>query len=341
MTDIKAENQKIQDDLQEISRNLLEGDEVDVIIGYKEGTTPLTSAPIFITEVEDVDKLIWDNLCYVNLAKYLVPSLSEFVNGEKKDLRVGIISKGCVARAIIHLAKEKQINLDNVKIIGIPCNGILNRRKIEREVGNQEITEIEFRDENLIVRGKEFEKSFPIGDYLNELCKTCIITAPPISSDLEEFILGESQPIANLQQDFEDLAEFEAKSPDEKWSHLKNLIQDCTRCYACREACPLCYCNLCFVDQNMPTWFGKTTEFSDTVIFHMVRALHVAGRCVSCGACSSVCPMGIDLSIINRKLEKIVKERFDFTAGLNLETMPPMMTQKMDDPQEFMLEEET
>jgi hypothetical protein len=49
--------------------------------------------------------------------------------------------------------------------------------------------------------------------------------------------------------------------------------------------------------------------------------------------------MGIDLSIINRKINSIVKDRFDFTSGLSLEKLPPMMTFKMEDKQEFMLEE--
>ena len=62
--------------------------------------------------------------------------------------------------------------------------------------------------------------------------------------------------------------------------------------------------------------------------------------CVGCGACSSVCPMGIDLNLINRKLEELVKRRFDYTSGLNAETVPPMMDFKMEDEQEFMLEED-
>jgi hypothetical protein len=50
--------------------------------------------------------------------------------------------------------------------------------------------------------------------------------------------------------------------------------------------------------------------------------------------------MGIDLNFINRKLEKIVKERFDFTSGLDPDTLPPMVDFMMEDAQEFMLEED-
>jgi ferredoxin len=194
--------------------------------------------------------------------------------------------------------------------------------------------------ENIIVKGNNFEKEFKFEEYMNELCKHCKIRAPPISDSLEGIIIGDSQKIDSIEEEsFEDIVEFEKKTPDEKWESLNELLKDCTRCYACREACPLCYCNLCFVDQNLPAWFGKTSEISDILIFHMVRGLHLAGRCVECGACSSVCPIGIDLSLINRKINKIVKDRFDFVSGLSLERLPPMMAFKMEDKQEFMLEE--
>ena len=94
------------------------------------------------------------------------------------------------------------------------------------------------------------------------------------------------------------------------------------------------------MDQNKPIWFGKTTDFTDIFAFHFNRSMHLAGRCVSCGACSSVCPMGIDLNLITRKLEKIVKVRYNFTSGLDKETVPPMMSFSLDDNQEFMLEED-
>jgi len=339
MGNIQAENEEIQKNMREVARNLLNDKKVDMIIGYAQGTVPLSSSPIFIRNVEEVDNLIWDNLCYVNLARYVVPPLTEFVDNEKVNLKVGIVSRGCVARSLIHLAKEKQVNTENIKIIGIPCNGVVNRRRIEKELGEKEVLELSVSNDKVIVKGKDFEKELPYQDYLNELCKTCKVKSPPMSSSLSDVIVGDSLEVTSVEDDFADLVNFESQAPDEKWKVIKELLSDCTRCYACRQACPMCYCNLCFVDQNKPIWFGKTSDISDIIVFHLVRAMHMAGRCVGCGSCSSVCPMGIDLKIINRKLEKIVKERFDFTAGLDLEVMPPMMTQKMDDSEDFMLGE--
>lgn len=336
----QEKNHEIEKSMRNIARNLLKEKKVDLIIGYSKGTVPLSIAPLFIKKEEDVEKLTWNNLCYVNLAKYLMPKIKEIIQGKEVDLKVGIVAKGCVARAIVHLAVENQINLNNMRIIGINCNGTINRRRIEKEIGEKEILEVSIADNDVVVKGKGFEKRYPFDEYLNELCKTCQIKSPPMSPSLSNIIVGDSQEIVSVEDDYKDITEFESKTPDEKWNYIKELLKDCTRCYACREACPLCYCNLCFIDQNLPYWFGKTSDLSDIIVFHMIRALHVAGRCVGCGACSSVCPMGIDLNLITRKLEKVVKERFKFISGLNLETIPPMMTYTMDDKQEFMLEED-
>ncbi|NHJ21629.1 MAG: hypothetical protein EAX91_11845, partial [Candidatus Lokiarchaeota archaeon] len=130
---LEEENKEIENSIRELARGLLKEKKVDVIIGYKKGTLPMMSQPIIIDKEEDVDKLLWNNTCYVNLAKYLVPRVAKFVDPEKGNLKVGVVAKGCVGRALIHLASENRINLDEITIIGIPCNGVINRQRIEME----------------------------------------------------------------------------------------------------------------------------------------------------------------------------------------------------------------
>ena len=145
------------------------------------------------------------------------------------------------------------------------------------------------------------------------------------------------QPVPDSAGDteFADVSDLESKPAAERWKHFKEELSKCIRCYACKNVCPLCYCKTCFVDQTMPAWFGKTTDLSDTLIYHIVRAFHVAGRCVGCGACSRACPMDIDLSELLRKTEKIMKERYNYEAGLSLQEVPPLGEFSLDDSQEF------
>ncbi len=334
---IETENKEIENSIKENAKKLLSEKEVDVIIGYSEGSIPLTSAPIFIRKEEDVDKLIWNNLCYINLARYLAPLMPQLCDSEGKPLKIGIVAKGCVGRAVNLLAAEKQVDLENVKMIGINCNGNANRSLIDLEIGEKEILDVSISGDDIIVKGRDWEQKFPYDQYINELCKVCQVKIPSATG---ETCVGECQELESIHDEFADVAEYDLKSTEEKWEHIKEALEPCTLCYSCRQACPMCYCNLCFVDQNLPVWFGKTTQLPDIMVFHLIRAFHLAGRCVACGACSSVCPVGIDLNKITRKLEEIVKKRFDYTSGLDAETVPPMMDFSMDDAEEFMLEED-
>jgi formate dehydrogenase subunit beta len=210
--------------------------------------------------------------------------------------KIGIVAKGCDTRAIIGLIQEKQVEREKLVIIGVPCEGMNDR------------------DTNA----------------LHETCKTCRHPNPVIY----DVLIGTNVPLKEGDS-FAGVKEFGKKKNEERWEYISHELSKCIRCYACRNSCPLCYCRECFVDSTKPQWIGKTLNETDTQIFHMVRALHLAGRCVSCGACERACPMGIDLRVLNKKLEEEVKEQFGYESGLDLANVPPMTTYKPDDPQEF------
>jgi formate dehydrogenase subunit beta len=167
------------------------------------------------------------------------------------------------------------------------------------------------------------------GGQLSDSCATCACPNPVVFDEM----VGESVPVRKPESD--PLAEFEKLSADERWLQLSEDVSRCIRCYACRQTCPNCYCPVCFVDSNAPQWVGKTPHLSDNMVFHLMRALHMAGRCVECGACHRACPMGIDLMKFNRKVAKIVKDRFGTTAGTNPDEPVALTAFNPDDKQEF------
>jgi ferredoxin len=307
--------------MREIARKLLSEKKVDLIIGYEQGTLPLHTTPCFVDKVEDVKKLVWNASCDANLSKYVV--------GRKE--KIGVVAKGCDARLLAVTAIEKQFPRENVVIIGIPCLGVVDRKKIEMELSDKEALEAVVEDEQIKVKGESFELVLQKDDFLCDSCLTCRHRNPPIY----DVLVGEKVPEITGVNEFAEVSSLESKSTEERWKHFEKELSRCVRCYACRNVCPLCYCEMCFVDQTMPAWFGKTNDLSDTMIYHIVRAFHVAGRCVDCGACSRVCPMDINLRELMKKTEKIMKERYSYEAGVSLKETPPLGEFKMEDPQEF------
>jgi formate dehydrogenase subunit beta len=313
----------MEQEIRKVARELLREGKVDLVIGHGRGTLPLRSTPCFIADEGGADELIWDPSCGVNLARYL-PDFKR---------RVGIVAKGCDARSIVVLINEGQVERENVQVIGVPCRGVVDRRKMERELGSLNGLEITYTEDAIKIKGKGSERELPLKEYLCEGCVSCRSRNPPI----HDVLVGEFYPEDSGGDEYARIREIESMPAEERWRLFEEELGRCIRCYACREACPLCYCKECFVDETMPQWFGKTTDLSDTIIFHLVRALHLTGRCVDCGACTRACPMEIDLRSLTKKTEKIVEERFGQEYGFSLGETPVMGTFKQDDPQEFVV----
>ena len=316
-------------------KKIVSRDDVKYVVGYKKGTHGFTISPAFAYSSEYVEKFIFNPLCKKNLAVY--PILEEKLplrRGDEEDTRkIGVVVKGCDARALVQIIQEKGLKREDLVIIGIPCSGVIDIRKLNSKLPNtKEYSEIiEDQDEYKITINGDVH-NFAKKELLADFCTSCVAPNPLIY----DVLIGEKvEPWT--EQEHINIKALEEKKVEDRWDYWEKHFQRCIRCYACREACPLCYCETCMADLLEPQWIRRSVNISENTAWNIMRAYHLAGRCVGCGECESVCPVNIPLMELNKKIEKEVKEMFSYTAGMDIEEKPLFGMFKPDDPEEFVL----
>ena len=58
------------DKIKEAASRVLSEKKVDVVIGLRKGSVAMMTEPCLISDAADVDKLVWDSNCRLNLANY-------------------------------------------------------------------------------------------------------------------------------------------------------------------------------------------------------------------------------------------------------------------------------
>ena len=307
----------MEQQLQDIAKKLITQREIDLLIGYENGSLPLISRPLFIKVKgaeqpeklvclsRQVEKLVWNSFCSNNLAVFL-PKYFErnpFARKHPPKPKIGIIAKGCDLRSIVTLIKEKQAPREHLVLIGVPCQGMIDRRKVEQRIAGETVREYQEQDEILkliTLSGKEY--ALPQRRGAARSLRECRF---PMPEGVDYLLEGTARDPA--QDSYAQIEEFEAQTPEERWAYFEREMAKCIRCYACRQACPTCWCKECFAEQMDLKWIGASANLSDTMIFHLTRIFHQAGRCVECDACYRACPMGIDLRTFTKKSAGMLK----------------------------------
>jgi len=195
----------------------------------------------------------------------------------------------------------------DVAILVKPCDSrAINLLVSEAQIKREKVFVVGLTCGGMMAEGK-----------LQERCLRCNTRTPVVYDSL----IGEP-PDVEAVDEFADVVELQGMSAEERLRFWLKEFDRCIRCYACRQACPGCYCNVCEFDRDDSLWIGLQMELPEKYFFHTFRAMHLAGRCVECNECERVCPMDIPLSLLNRKLVKEVSELFGYRGGMTTEPTP-------------------
>jgi len=152
-------------------------------------------------------------------------------------------------------------------------------------------------------------------------------------NELQEYIQLNNLDIS--KEDQEILNRLDSMTAEERWNYWTEQFSRCNKCYACRAACPLCYCNRCQVEYNQPQIITPESTTQGNFEWHFMRAMHLAGRCIECGECGRACSVNIPVHLLTFKMSQTVKNTFGITAGTDAKLGSVMSTFKPDDKENF------
>lgn len=119
------------------------------------------------------------------------------------------------------------------------------------------------------------------------------------------------------------VAEHRRLSLEERRAFWERMFARCIKCYGCRNICPVCYCSACALEDEI--WVERGIVVPPFPSFHLVRAMHMVGRCIGCKQCELVCPANIPLSILHSLMRQDAAELWDYHAGKSVEDKPPLL----------------
>jgi formate dehydrogenase subunit beta len=282
-----------------------------------------------------------------------------------------IFLKPCELRALLELAKFKQVTLENLILVSYDCMGAYTPDAYDEAVQAGKNVCDEYAAESLM-KGKMDEK-------VRDACKMCEdfypaygvdITVGFVGTDGKVVIEGNSPKGRELISAMglekveatrrEDELKKAAGERKKKWESAKEATKKevtgitalatyfakCIDCHNCMGQCPICFCKECF-------WESPTFEFSpdnfmgwaekrgavklptDTVFFHLGRLTHMSTSCVACGLCSDACPRDIKVYELFHLVADDTQAAFDYKPGRDVEEEAPLVTFKEDELKEM------
>ena len=127
-----------QDHIREFAAKALADGRVDYFIGWKQGHNASEVIPAFVKDPAEVEQLVWNPLCHHNLVTFIKRNMPD-----PADAKIGVCVKGCDSRTLVALLQEELVDKEKLYVVGVPCDGIVDRRKLEKEFAD-ELVDIAF-----------------------------------------------------------------------------------------------------------------------------------------------------------------------------------------------------
>lgn len=277
-----------------IKRNKVNGDNILMIGINCGGTMPPVNAREMVDKFYDIDP---DDVVKEEIAKGKL--IIETKDGEKEISIDELEDEGYGRRSN---CRRCDVNIPDMADMAFGNWGVIGPK-----AGKATFIEV-FTDEGAEALGKAIDS----GALATE---EPIPKGVEIRANIDQIMvkLANKWQKADFGEEIDDLLSISFKNREQ--------LAKCIKCYGCREACPLCYCEDCTLESDGPEWIEKGV-LPPSPMFHLERLIHIADSCCNCGQCEEVCPMEIPIAKITHEAALNAKDLSGYQRGYKGD-MPP------------------
>jgi ferredoxin len=235
-------------------------------------------APHLFQDGDDLSQLVLE-------PRYPLALIVSRLQKRHPEATIGVVARGCDARAMVEMAKRYQIDPDRFYLLGMACSA-----------------------------------------EQTETCY-CAEPAPDLAQWPQATLIGQPVPGAPPNPM---VAEYEKMTLEERQAFWQRQFLKCIKCYGCRNICPECFCEACSMED--PLWVEPGLLAPPFPTFHLIRAMHMATRCVACRHCELACPAHIPLTVLYDLMLRDVGELLRYVPGADVAANPPLSLTLSDEP---------
>ncbi|MHA1680303.1 MAG: 4Fe-4S dicluster domain-containing protein [Promethearchaeota archaeon] len=338
-------------------KTMLEKNMVDMVLAATSPKTIDALNPVSVEKPGDiVEDMHFDAFLAFDFAKN--GSAAKFIHKNMNGAltsKVGAFARPCDVRALVELHKRRQVNLDNIILIGFEEHGRIDSKKLKKfwkakDIDKAQLKAVTLTQEKISMTVGGTLMEFPYDDTIgiSRNCRNCsskaVVTADIKMNMLTDGVIltpltkkgldvveqaGELLSFAPSSSDPSSLLhQIELKGRENQIKEIQEFraltakekmeaLGKCTMCGMCIRACPVCFCVDCILQKK------RKAKDIDKFTYQLTRISHIADTCVQCGRCDSACPANLPLNIYFNDIAMKLEEKFNYVAGRSKDDLTP------------------
>ena len=127
-----------------------------------------------------------------------------------------------------------------------------------------------------------------------------------------------------------------ALSPAERMAYWATEFERCVKCYACRQVCPMCYCERCMVDKNRPTVIEPSATLKGNFAWHITARLS-SWRAAAWAAANARAPVrrALTCACSTFRSPRPRRKTLAYRAGMDPKAEPLIGSYSLQDKEDF------